>query len=182
MNDSCKEGKTMEDEGRILNIISKNSEISQRQLSKSTNISLGQINYIIHSLVKKGLIKMEKISPRKLRYVLTPKGIVRNTKRTHYYIKNAVKHVLTLKGELALIVKKYSPEGYNIYIDNEQDEISEIFKPLLREKEFSKVKFLKKEKATDPKALIIVWHIEKEQKYADQGIKCINLLNGIDSI
>lgn len=173
----------MEDEGRILNLISKNSEISQRQMAKYTDVSLGHINYIIQGLVKKGLVKMEKVSPGKLRYVLTPKGIARNTIRTYNYIRNAVKHVLTLRGELAYIVNKYSPEGYKIYIDNEKDEILQILKQLLKEKEFSKVKILdEKEQLIHTKSLVILWNMEKEQEYAKRNIKYINLLNGIDGI
>ena len=97
----------MEDEGRILNLISKNSEISQRQMAKYTDVSLGHINYIIQGLVKKGLVKMEKVSPGKLRYVLTPKGIARNTIRTYNYIRNAVKRI-NLRENWHYIVNKYS--------------------------------------------------------------------------
>jgi EPS-associated MarR family transcriptional regulator len=56
-----------------------NQEItSQRQLSEQAGISLGQVNYVLKSLLEKGLVKIGNFrkSPKKIgyAYLLTPKG------------------------------------------------------------------------------------------------------------
>ncbi len=72
----------MEHDELVLSQLSENQQVSQRQLARQTNLSLGQLNLILHRLVSRGWVKIEKISARSLRYVLTPQGIARNTKRT----------------------------------------------------------------------------------------------------
>jgi len=62
-----------------------NQEIStQRELAEHTGVSLGQVNYILKSLLEKGLVKIGNFrkNPRKIGYIyfLTPKGIETKSK------------------------------------------------------------------------------------------------------
>ena len=72
----------MEHDEKILGYIANNENISQRKLAKLTDLSLGHMNLLLHKLVNKGLLKIEKVNPSSLRYILTPQGIARNAKRT----------------------------------------------------------------------------------------------------
>lgn len=55
----------MEYDDKILNYINREKDISQRKIAKHVGLSLGQTNIILHNLVKKGLLKMERITPKK---------------------------------------------------------------------------------------------------------------------
>ena len=55
--------------------IKENSSINQRSLSRKLNISLGLTNAILKNLIQRGWIKANKLSGRKLLYLITPKGI-----------------------------------------------------------------------------------------------------------
>jgi len=44
----------------IISEISKNSEASQRHLSKVSNLSLGMVNILLHRLIEKGYMKIIK--------------------------------------------------------------------------------------------------------------------------
>lgn len=62
-----------------------NQEIStQRELAEHAGVSLGQVNYILKSLLEKGLVKIGNFrkNPRKIGYIyfLTPKGIETKSK------------------------------------------------------------------------------------------------------
>jgi len=64
---------------RILKIVSEEPDISQRRLAMRLGVSLGKTNFLIKSLLEKGLIKAGnfKRAENKLEYLylLTPKGI-----------------------------------------------------------------------------------------------------------
>lgn len=53
--------------------------ISQRQICKHSGLSLGHVNFVLRSLIDKGMVKTENFlkNPRKNRYLylLTPKGL-----------------------------------------------------------------------------------------------------------
>lgn len=57
----------------VLEILSKKPEISQREISKVCNISIGKVNYIITQLSQEGYIEKRK-NGKKFRYLITKKG------------------------------------------------------------------------------------------------------------
>tara|TARA_B100000768_G_scaffold181606_2_gene205351 strand:+ start:1726 stop:2064 length:339 start_codon:yes stop_codon:yes gene_type:complete len=64
---------------KIMNLIHKNSDITQRELAKKTGVSLGSMHYCLKALVKKGWVKVGnfKRNPTKSQYLylLTPEGV-----------------------------------------------------------------------------------------------------------
>ena len=70
-----------------------NPSLSQRSLARKLNISLGLTNAILQNLIHRGLIKAQKMSGRKILYLITPKGMVqaanfiydRVRETQHYY-------------------------------------------------------------------------------------------------
>lgn len=75
----------------ILNAIGEGTPITQRALAQRLGIALGLTNLYLKRLAKKGLIKItefpRKPSARKrLRYVLTPKGLIEKSRLTYDYI------------------------------------------------------------------------------------------------
>lgn len=76
----------------IIKEIESNPSLNQRLLSQKLNISLGKTNYLLRELVKKGMIKIASFSKnprkaRKLRYILTPKGLEQKMKLTYYFLQ-----------------------------------------------------------------------------------------------
>lgn len=175
----------MDHDEKIIGYIAKDEKISQRQLAKLSDLSLGQLNLILHKLVAKGFITIEKINPRSMRYILTPKGIARNTKRTYNYIKNAFKLVLFLKSEVEQIFQVYNAKGYAIYLDGDMDEIHQILHQIINEGKLLKVEWMSGQHEVhdmEKKTVVLVWQTEKEEIYKELNIEYINLLNRIDSL
>lgn len=76
---------------QILSAIDEGQALTQRALSEQLGVALGLTNLYLKRLAKKGLIKItefpRKPSARKrLRYVLTPKGIMEKSRLTYDYI------------------------------------------------------------------------------------------------
>jgi EPS-associated MarR family transcriptional regulator len=98
------EHSVREDIFNILRILSSNNACTQRQLSSHLGISLGKTNYLLRSSMQKGLIKIMNFSQsnnklKKVRYILTKKGLEEKLRLTHYFFKKKEKEYIELKGE-----------------------------------------------------------------------------------
>ena len=104
-----------------------NPSLSQRSLSRNLNISLGLTNSILQNLIQRGLIKAQKMTGRKILYLVTPQGMAnvsrlmytRFQETLHYY--HYTKDLLT-----AYLIKLYQQgeEAINIYGTGQLAEIT----------------------------------------------------------
>ena len=100
----------LEDEHlNILRKISKDPNVSQRELAERIGLSLGKVNYCVNSLKYKGLVKIRNFkkseNKTKYLYVLTPKGIAEKTKLTLKFMKQKMKEYDELKEEIKRLEK-----------------------------------------------------------------------------
>lgn len=86
----------------ILRKIDKKNDLTQRKLAKDLGFSLGKLNFIINELKKKGLLKIISLKkdPRKIRYLLTRKGLYLRTKLTINFMKKKLIEYDQLKNEI----------------------------------------------------------------------------------
>ena len=91
-------------------------EISQRDLSRAINMSLGMTNVLVKRLTHKGLIVMKKVSARNVTYVLTPDGMNELAKRTYRYLKRTMKQVVVYKEAVFSLAQKASGCGYTALV------------------------------------------------------------------
>jgi MarR family transcriptional regulator, temperature-dependent positive regulator of motility len=95
---------------RVLNIISDNPGITQRELAKKLGISLGGVNYCLKALIEVGHIKIENFKkiPNKAiyLYLLTPNGISKKTLLASDFLKRKMKEYEVLKSEIKSIKLK----------------------------------------------------------------------------
>jgi len=107
--------------------IKKNPSQTQRSLSRNLHISLGLTNSILQNLIHRGLIKAQKMTGRKILYLITPEGMTnvsrlmynRFQETLHYY--HYTKDLLT-----AYLMKLYQQgeETINIYGTGQLAEIT----------------------------------------------------------
>ena len=100
-----KEPTVKEDILNILRVLSSNDGLTQRDLSAHLDISLGKTNYLLRSLVQKGLVKIRNFTIKdqklkKVRYMLTKKGFSHQIHLTYYYLRIKEKEYLKLKKEI----------------------------------------------------------------------------------
>lgn len=101
---SMDEQDLKEDVLRILRVLTSEDDFSQRDLSGRLGMSLGKTNYLLKSLAQKGLIKVKRFTTRpwktkKLKYILTKKGLDEKLRLTYYFLKKKEKEYLELKRE-----------------------------------------------------------------------------------
>jgi EPS-associated MarR family transcriptional regulator len=86
----------------ILRKIYKERGLTQRKLAQELGYSLGKLNFIVNELRKKGLIKIMSLKkdPRKIRYLLTHKGLSLRTKLTINFMNRKMIEYDELKREI----------------------------------------------------------------------------------
>ena len=83
--------KMKESHFKALKAIADDPTLTQRDLSRQLNLSLGKVNYIINALAEKGYVKMSRFKNSKNKlaymYVLTPSGIKAKMELTYQFIR-----------------------------------------------------------------------------------------------
>ncbi len=72
----------------LLDEISKNNELTQRDLSKKLGVALGLINSYIKNLASRGYITVSSIPKKRYTYYLTPSGFAEKTRLTYQHLQN----------------------------------------------------------------------------------------------
>ena len=186
--------QTVDSDFQILKNIEQNKNATQRELSKSTGISLGNVNIIIKRMVKSGLLKVEKASPRTLRYVLTPSGIKRLAEITYRHIINSISYIDRMNSKIDSLFKEMVPDKNHIYLIGHKDELYHIIHNRLKEMKLS-FTYIKednemlnnaksvnqssspeKNNSTEKNDIILVWNPEYAENFTNNNIKYVNLL------
>jgi DNA-binding MarR family transcriptional regulator len=117
----------LDQELKVLKTIENKDTITQRDIANHTGMSLGAVNILIKRLVKKGLVKIERISPKLIKYILTPHGMKEKAKLTLNYIANSYNYIKNIEtGIMDIINTEEVKNADHIYIFGDTDEVQEL--------------------------------------------------------
>lgn len=89
---------------KILKELQQDPDISQRELARRLEISLGKANFCLKALIEKGLVKADnfKNSTNKVGYLylLTPKGVEEKVSLTQRFLQRKLKEHEALEKEI----------------------------------------------------------------------------------
>jgi len=89
---------------RLFEILSEESNLSQREIAQRMGISLGKANYCISEFVKKGFVKMQRFSDSKAKfrylYVLTPMGVEEKSLLAFRFLKRKLREYEEIKRQI----------------------------------------------------------------------------------
>ena len=95
---------------KILKELQQDPDISQRELAKRLDISLGKANFCLKALIEKGLIKAENFKKNANKvgylYLLTPKGIEDKVSLTQRFLQRKLKEYEALEKEIEQLRKE----------------------------------------------------------------------------
>lgn len=121
-----------ENELKIIEAISQKGDLTQRELSVRTKLSLGAVNVIIKRLVKRGVVKTSVLTPKKVEYFLTPKGFSEKAKKSYNYIFKTINLVKMVKEEIAKIVLEEYNKGKKKFVILGHDDLADIIELALK--------------------------------------------------
>jgi EPS-associated MarR family transcriptional regulator len=98
---------------RLMRILEKQPDITQRELAEQLGISVGGINYCLRALTGKGLVKMINFANSKNKfgyiYVLTPTGLAEKASLTRSFLKRKMQEYDALKVEIETLQSEMYP-------------------------------------------------------------------------
>ena len=111
---------------QILDELSNNDSLTQRDLSSRLGIALGLVNSYIKNLVKKGYITVGAIPPKRYAYYLTPKGFTEKTRLTYYLLQDYTRIYREARSSLKKLFHVMERSGMKKVVFAGADEVAEI--------------------------------------------------------
>ncbi len=74
----------------ILRVITENDALTQRHLAQELGVAVSLANLYLRRLAFKGFIRVIRLRPNRLRYLLTPKGLAEKSRLTHLYMSRTL--------------------------------------------------------------------------------------------
>ncbi len=170
----------MENEYQILTHLQENELTSQRKISKWTGLSLGAVNILIKKMVRKGLVKVERLNSRTMRYILTPKGMKEKTKLTYQFVRRSYRQILNITGAVEeMLREKQAKENITqVILYGPADEIEEILKNTLSNMNLTSRIVRPHEDGfkPEPEQMILTWRYEDEEQLPGSS-RVVNIMN-----
>lgn len=158
-----------ENELKIIEEISQKSSQTQRELAAKTKLSLGAVNVILKRLARRGLVKTANLNPKKVEYLVTPKGFSEKAKKSYNYIFKTINLVKIVREEIAKIVMEEFNRGQKKFVVLGDDDLADIIELALKGFNYERVSDPKKIK--DDNALVLIG----DNRLAAAGFRSINL-------
>jgi DNA-binding MarR family transcriptional regulator len=111
---------------QILDELSNNDSLTQRDLSSRLGIALGLVNSYIKNLIAKGYITVKAIPSKRYAYYLTPKGFAEKTKLTYDLLHDYTRIYREARKNLKTLFKEMQDDGIKKVVFAGADETGEI--------------------------------------------------------
>jgi DNA-binding MarR family transcriptional regulator len=111
---------------QILDELSNNDSLTQRDLSSRLGIALGLVNTYIKNLIKKGYITVRAIPPKRYTYYLTPKGFTEKTRLTYNLLHDYTRIYREARSSVKKLFHGLEREGVRRVVFAGADEVAEI--------------------------------------------------------
>lgn len=102
---------------RVMRLLEKNPDLTQRELAEQLGVSVGGLNYCLKALMEKGLVKMKNFANSKNKfgyvYVLTPRGMSEKASLTSQFLKRKMEEYEALKLEIEMLKAEINPNPTN---------------------------------------------------------------------
>ncbi len=118
---------------QILDELSNNDSLTQRDLSSRLGIALGLVNSYMKNLVAKGLITMKAIPPKRYTYYLTPKGFTEKTRLAYDLLQDYTRIYREAKNNYRKLFHELERTGVKRVLFAGADEVAEFAYIVLQE-------------------------------------------------
>jgi EPS-associated MarR family transcriptional regulator len=123
---------------QVLDALHREEISTQRQLAEISGISLGQVNYILKSLLEKGLVKVGNFrkNPHKIgyAYLLTPKGLEEKSKLAVKFVIRKLREYEILRDRITRKLAEIETAGHSRIIFIGSSKVKEFITSIIKEK------------------------------------------------
>lgn len=142
---------TTDNDIRIIDLLAGKNASTQRELAGAAGFSLGLTNSILKRLAKTGYIKMQNLDARKMRYILTPKGLAEKSRRSYDYIVNTISAFNSCLCRVKLILNAEIAAGARNFEIVGEGNIADLVELAVKELERTDITCSRREKSSSPR-------------------------------
>ena len=110
----------------ILDLIEKDANITQREISKTIGVAVSTINAYVDNFEKQDLIKRKKHSTKTVEYFVTKKGMERRKLLNIWYLKSSHEVYLSAKDNIIKFLNQIIDKGFKKILLYGAGEVAEI--------------------------------------------------------
>jgi DNA-binding MarR family transcriptional regulator len=111
---------------QILNHIEENPDTTQADLAMRLGVAVGSVNWYIKRLINKGYIKVTQMQRRRLRYLLTPKGISEKARLTKEFMQASLHWYRETRRVSKEFLEQIKQAGYDTVCIRGDGDLAEI--------------------------------------------------------
>lgn len=114
---------------RLLDILAREPNTSQRLVARKAGLSLGMVNLILRRLAKTGYIRVLTLNGQATRYVLTPQGSAERSRRSLESVLRVVSSFAALRDGIIGLIRDRCEQGehhFVIYGDGDVADIADL--------------------------------------------------------
>jgi DNA-binding MarR family transcriptional regulator len=109
---------------RLLAYIEDSPDTTQADLAGQLGVAVGTVNWHVRRMVTRGLIKVSQLQRRRLRYLITPKGIAEKTRLAYRYAWTGMALYRTTRAQAQGLLSQLRRSGYEeVCLDGDGDVI-----------------------------------------------------------
>ncbi len=110
----------------ILDHIEKNPDTTQADLAIQLGVAVGSVNWYLKRLVNKGYIKVTQMQRRRLRYLLTPKGLAEKAHLTTSFMQASLHWYRETREASKRLLQEVQQAGYDTVCIEGDGDLAEI--------------------------------------------------------
>jgi len=95
---------------QILELIGSNPVITQRSLSREVGVALGLTNLLVRRMVKRGFVRVVRVKPRRLRYLVTPAGLAEKARMSQSSWQRSVARYRSVRDRTRAALLRHSAQ------------------------------------------------------------------------
>lgn len=153
----------------VLDTLAREPIRNQRQLARQSGVSLGQVNYILNSLIEKGFVKVRNLknNPHKkaYAYLLTPKGIRRKSALAVKFVLSRLEEYERVQEQVSGRLEELARNGHKAILFVGPRAVKELMEEIIEKKGlgvsikgcFGEMDGIRKETLT-PGDVVVVFH------------------------
>ena len=97
----------------VLEQIERDPDVNQATLAAQLGVAVATANLLVKRLIEKGYVKTKRAQRKKLRYIITPKGIAHRAELTVKYIENSLQLYRRTRKRVKELLLELHTLGYN---------------------------------------------------------------------
>lgn len=102
-----------ERELQILEYLERNPDTTQADLAVRLGVAVGSVNWYLKRLINKGYVKVRQMQRRRLRYLITPKGVAEKARLTQAYMQASFRIYRETRSQARRLLAQVMEAGYD---------------------------------------------------------------------